>query len=429
MSVDYEQQLLDNETAKKTAIENSNAAYDKTISDYQSEVDKQQQQLKDYEAAQKDLLQEQTDFAIKQINQQQAQAEKDYTKEQQAAYGDYKRQTDPYGANAEQMAAMGLSRSGYNESSKVAMYTAYQNRVAAARASIEQAKLTFDNAIREAKLTNDINLAKIAQETLEKSLALSMESVISLGDLEQEKAAAARSIDQTYYNRAQDIRDAQKESMESGSFSIDGDEGDDNGTLAAMLKAAYPTGVVDDVDFWNQMVEAAGGEEALWALGYQLAGQATEGGQTELPKYTDEYTLLVEEYEAAKKHLADLKAIYGSNPRTERENAELQKAKIQELEEKIANYPLKQNPEYPAVKFAAEQAKNAYYKANEELKKKKNPSPSEKRSVERRKEEWEALEEKLKNMPEYLIVRKATTAGNAGTSAHSIRNLYEVGLR
>jgi len=232
MGVDYEQQLLDNEAEKKTAIESSNAAYDKTINDYQAEVDKQQQQLEGYQAEQTRLQNEQTDFAIEKINQQAEQAEKDYTKEQQAAYGDYKRQTDPYGANAEQMAELGLSQSGYGESSKVAMYTAYQNRVAAARASMEQAKLTFDNAIREAKLTNDINLAKIAAETLEKSLALSMESIVYLGNLELGKAASARSIEQTYYGRAQDIRDAQqaeiakaqKESMGSGDYTILGGE-------------------------------------------------------------------------------------------------------------------------------------------------------------------------------------------------------------
>lgn len=209
MGVDYEQLLKDNEAAKQGEIKQVNDAYGKTASDYQTEVDNQQQQLKDYEAEQTQLQQEQTDFAIDQINQQKEQAEKDYTKEQQAAYGDYKRQTDPYGANAEQMAALGLSQSGYSESSNVAMYTAYQNRVAAARASIEQAKLTFENAIREAKLTNDINLAKIAQETLEKSLALNMESIIYLGNLELEKAAKLSGIEQTYYDRAQDIRDAQ----------------------------------------------------------------------------------------------------------------------------------------------------------------------------------------------------------------------------
>lgn len=444
MGVDYEQLLKDNEAAKQGEINKVNEAYGKTASDYQAEVDKQQQQLEDYKAEQTRLQQEQTDFAIDKIEQQQEQAEKDYTKEQQAAYGDYKKQTDPYGANAEQMAAMGLSQSGYSESSNVAMYTAYQNRMAAARASIEQIKLTFENAIQEAKLTNDINLAKIAQETLEKSLALSMESIVYLGNLELEKAAKLSGIEQTYYDRAQDIRDAQaeeiKKAQQEGMFSITGGEGIGDGTLEEMLKTAYPDGVVDDVEFWNQMVEAAGSEEELIALGYQLAGQgdaplsdtgmSPAGDQVDMAvqrnasKYTDEYTRLVEEYEAYKNNLAHLRDMYWQNSGDEWVKAELQK-----MEEKVANYPLKPNTEYPAIKFAAEQAQNAYYKANEELQKKKNPSPSEKRSVERRKEEWEALEEKLKNTPEYLIVRKDTTAGNAGTRAHSIRNLREVGLR
>ena len=327
MGVGYEQQLLDNEAEKKTAIENSNAAYDKTINDYQNEVDKQQQQLKAYEAEQKNFQQQQTDFAIDKIEQQQEQTEKDYTKEQQAAYGDYKRQTDPYGANAEQMAELGLSQSGYSESSKVAMYTAYQNRVAAARASMEQAKLTFDNAIREAKLTNDINLAKIAAETLEKSLTLSMESIVYLGNLELEKAASARSIEQTYYGRAQDIRDAQqaeiakaqKESMGSGDYTILGGEvtagatGNGNKTLSQVvldnksselhmkdgkenaghiaggntveddktdkeikeiLSGIYPTGVVTDPDVWDELVKVYGNEK-LKEWGYWL----TDGGR------------------------------------------------------------------------------------------------------------------------------------------------------
>lgn len=447
MGVDYEQLLKDNEAAKQGEIKQVNDAYGKTASDYQTEVDNQQQQLKDYEAEQTRLQQEQTDFAIDKINQQKEQAEKDYTKEQQAAYGDYKKQTDPYGVNAEQMAALGLSQSGYSESSNVAMYTAYQNRVAAARASIEQAKLTFENAIREAKLTNDINLAKIAQETLEKSLALNMESIIYLGNLELEKAAKLSGIEQTYYDRAQDIRDAQQaeiaRAQQESMFSITGNEGIDDGTLEEMLKSAYPNGVVDDVEFWNQMAEAAGGEEVLKALGYQLSGQgnaplnatggAPAGDQVDMAvqrntsKYTDEYTLMVEEYKRLKDEYSAAKRVYETvakwGPATN------EKAELQKIEEKVANYPLKPNTEYSAIKFAVEQAKKAYYKANEELRKKKNPSPSAKRSVERRKEEWEALEEKLKQTPEYLIVRKTTTAGNAGTSAHSKRNWYEVGLR
>ena len=210
MGVDYEQQLKDNETALADELKKSNESFDTTASKYQTVVDGQMQQLEKYKEEQTRLQQEQTDFAIDQIEQKQEQAEKDYTKEQQAAYGDYKRQTDPYGVNAEQMAALGLSRSGYSESANVAMYTAYQNRVATARASFEQTKQTFENAIREAKLTNDINLAQIAADTLEKSLALAMDSVVYLGNLELEKAATARTIEQDFYGRKQDILAAQE---------------------------------------------------------------------------------------------------------------------------------------------------------------------------------------------------------------------------
>lgn len=210
MGVDYEQQLKDNETALADELKKSNESFDTTASKYQTVVDGQMQQLEKNKEEQTRLQQEQTDFTIDQIEQKQEQAEKDYTKEQQAAYGDYKRQTDPYGVNAEQMAALGLSRSGYSESANVAMYTAYQNRVATARASFEQAKQTFDNAIREAKLTNDINLAKIAQQAMEQSLALAMDSVVYLGNLELQKAATASSIKDKYYGIKQDILAAQE---------------------------------------------------------------------------------------------------------------------------------------------------------------------------------------------------------------------------
>jgi len=220
MGVDYEQQLKDNETALADELKKSNESFDTTASKYQTVVDGQMQQLEKNKEEQTRLQQEQTDFTIDQIEQKQEQAEKDYTKEQQAAYGDYKRQTDPYGANAEQMAALGLSRSGYSESANVAMYTAYQNRVATARASFERAKQTFDNAIREAKLTNDINLAKIAQDTMAQSLALAMDSVVYLGNLEQQKAATASAIKDKYYNLEQDILEAQRKNKSESQVNL-----------------------------------------------------------------------------------------------------------------------------------------------------------------------------------------------------------------
>lgn len=373
MDTDYEQLLKDNKDAKQDELEKLDETYGKTANDYQDEVDKQTQKLEDYEAAQKDLQQQQTDFAIDKIEKQREQTEKDYTKEQQAAYGDYKRQTDPYGVNAEQMAALGLSRSGYSESSKVAMYTAYQNRVAAARASFEQAKETFDNAIREAKLTNDINLAKIAQEVLEKKLALSMESVVYLGNLELEKAAKASAIEQTYYDREQEIREAQREAVfingggeGNADFSaVDAFFGDSvsEEEIAGMIAAGIITKeTVNGVDVYKVADEEKA--RAIMNKDFGLPSKYTNApannqwrteGQAEQPKYNysdervnayfaqqDEVEALQKEYNKAKQDMALLIAKNTNNPRQQagynsRDPLGTQKAQQQEAADLALN--------------------------------------------------------------------------------------------
>lgn len=60
------------------------------------------------------------------VNKQKADLDTEVTKQGQALYQDYKKQSNPYGANAEQLASQGLANSGYVESSQVAMYNTYQ---------------------------------------------------------------------------------------------------------------------------------------------------------------------------------------------------------------------------------------------------------------------------------------------------------------
>lgn len=156
---------------------------------------------------QKQNQQAQTDFAIEQINQQKAQAQKDYTKEQSGAYVDWQKQSNAYGANAEQMAAQGMSNTGYSESSNVAMYTTYQNRVIAAREAYTKAVLNYDNAIKDARLQNNAALAEIAYQTLQKSLELSLQGFQYKNTLILEKANKKTELDQIYHSRYQDVLD------------------------------------------------------------------------------------------------------------------------------------------------------------------------------------------------------------------------------
>jgi hypothetical protein len=151
------------------------------------------------------MQQEKTDFAIQQIEQQKAQTQKDYQKEQSGAYVDWQKQSNQYGANAEQMAAQGMAGSGYSESAQVSMYNTYQNRVATAREAFVRATLNYDNSIREAQLQNNSLLAEIAYNALQQQLELSLKGFQYKNQLLLEKANKKVEMENMYYNRYQDV--------------------------------------------------------------------------------------------------------------------------------------------------------------------------------------------------------------------------------
>ena len=91
---------------------------DDSDSFYQAQID----ESKRWAEEQSQIQQEQTDFAIEQIEQQKDQAHKDYIKEQSGAYVDWRKQSNQYGTEAEKMASAGLENTGYSESSQVSMY-------------------------------------------------------------------------------------------------------------------------------------------------------------------------------------------------------------------------------------------------------------------------------------------------------------------
>lgn len=170
---------------------------------YQSQVDA----TKEYADKQTQLQQEQTDFAVEQIEQQKAQAEKDYQKEQSAAYVDYQKQSNKYNANAEQMATNGLTNTGYSESSQVAMYNEYQNRVASARESYNRATLNYDNAMKEAIMQNNSAMAEIAYNALQQELSIALEGFQYGNALLSEQLSQKQAVEDRYYSRWQDVLD------------------------------------------------------------------------------------------------------------------------------------------------------------------------------------------------------------------------------
>jgi hypothetical protein len=155
--------------------------------------------------AQKRIQNEQTQFTIDKIEQQKAQAEKDYQKEQSASYADWQKQSQAHGVNAEQMAAQGMTKSGYSESAQVAMYNTYQNRVATARESFVQIKLNYDNSITEAKLQNNATIAEIAFETMQKGYEISLQGFQYKNTLLTEKANQITNAKNTAWGQYLDV--------------------------------------------------------------------------------------------------------------------------------------------------------------------------------------------------------------------------------
>ena len=205
-SVNYDdKRFTEVETDKKAALNEVDVTYGNMINNsdkyYQSQIDAAQQ----WADKQTQLQQEKTDFAIEQVEQQKAQAQKDYLKEQSGAYVDWQKQSNQYGANAEQMAAQGLAGSGFSESSQVSMYNTYQNRVATARESYNQAVLNYNNAIKDAQLQNNSLLAEIAYNALQTQLELSLQGFQYKNQLIIEQSNKKLEVENTYYQRYQDV--------------------------------------------------------------------------------------------------------------------------------------------------------------------------------------------------------------------------------
>lgn len=168
---------------------------------YQAQIDAS----KEWAGTQQQLQQDQTDFTIQKVEQQKEQAHKDYVKEQSGAYIDWQKQSDQYGANAEQQAAAGMQNTGYSETAQVGMYNAYQNRVATARESYNNAVLNYNNAIKEAQLQNNSVLAEIAYQALQTQLQLSLEGFQYKNNLILEQTNKKLEVDQMYHDRYQDV--------------------------------------------------------------------------------------------------------------------------------------------------------------------------------------------------------------------------------
>lgn len=206
MDINYEDERFNQvENEKNQQLNSMNNAYDNIVNQTDQFYQNQINAINDYSQKQQELQQANTDLAINRIENQKQDATKDYQKEQKASYVDWQKQSNQYGVNAEQMAASGLQNSGYSESSQVAMYNQYQNRVATAREGYNKAMRDYDIAIKDSQLQNSSALAEIAFNALKTKLDISLQGFQYKNSLLLDQVNKQQEIDNIYYNRYQDV--------------------------------------------------------------------------------------------------------------------------------------------------------------------------------------------------------------------------------
>jgi hypothetical protein len=296
MAVNYEDPRFSQvEADKKEALTDLEQTYAGIIGNsdqyYQAQIDASKQ----WADTQSKLQQDNTDFAIEQIEQQKAQAQKDYTKEQSGAYVDWQKQSNEYGTEAEKIASAGMAGTGFSESSQVSMYNTYQNRVVTARESYNKAVMNYNNAIKDARLQNNAVLAEIAYQSLQQQLELSLQGFQYKNQLILEQANKKTELENTYYGRYMDV--------------------------------------LNQINQENALAE----EQRQFNQNYALSMQQM---QEEIRQYNQSYSLQVKEYEEGirqfNEEIARLKAKDKQEHQREIQQLELQKKQYELEKQQIA---------------------------------------------------------------------------------------------
>lgn len=199
MSEEERYQKLANERA--AAIDQSNKTYDDLLNKNTEYSQGVRNYLDNYQNTQNDIYDKQTAFQVDLQNQNKERAEREYQKEAQASKNAYYDFINPYGVQAEIQAQNGLRNDGYSETVKSQAWTTQQNRTAQARAKMQDAKLQFDNAIKEAKLNNDTLKAALALEMFKQEQQEALRSFNYVSDTQQNRLSNNQNLDSDYNNR------------------------------------------------------------------------------------------------------------------------------------------------------------------------------------------------------------------------------------
>ncbi len=121
---------------------------------------------------QNDIVNKQTQMQVDSLARQKEDIDKEATQQNRALYQDYRKATNPFGQQAENLAGQGLANSGYAETTMSRLYNTYQNNITSTLNNARDLKADVDFQIQQARQNGDITLAQNALELYKQKMQL-----------------------------------------------------------------------------------------------------------------------------------------------------------------------------------------------------------------------------------------------------------------
>lgn len=135
-------------------------------------VTRQGQMLDESLQKQNDIVNRQTQMQVDNLARQKEDIDKEAIKQNRALYQDYRKASNPFGAQAENLAGQGLANSGYAETTQSRLYNTYQNNITSTLNNARDLKADVDFQINQARQNGDITIAQNALELYKQKLQL-----------------------------------------------------------------------------------------------------------------------------------------------------------------------------------------------------------------------------------------------------------------
>ena len=199
MTEDERYKQLQNE--KQTALNEVNQTYDTLLRENTALSNNVNDYLNQYQTTQSGIYDSQLQREQEKADLGKKKAEEEFNKEAIASKNAYYDFANPYGVQRELQVQQGLGNSGYSETVKSQAWTAQQNRTAQARATMNQAKLQFDEDMKDARLNNDVLKAQLALDTLKMKQDETLRNFNYKSDIMQTRLANTQNLSSEYNNR------------------------------------------------------------------------------------------------------------------------------------------------------------------------------------------------------------------------------------